>query len=143
MVNFGPLTAEICCQVWGIPANFNGFRVLASLLHGTLVLDCSQTLPRSTEDATYIRQGGHHVGHWPTFLVIFKMAVRLFSVAEYFEGEIKLLQGKENAYHLNHIVGFHYTSRVSYTTRSNATNIRERKTWTQSGFCNWQNSIRG
>jgi len=20
-------------------------------------------------DATYIRQGGHHVGHWPTFLV--------------------------------------------------------------------------
>jgi len=21
--------------------------------------------------ATYIRQGGHHVGHWPTFLVVF------------------------------------------------------------------------
>jgi len=23
---------------------------------------------RWTEGATYIRQGGHHVGHWPTFL---------------------------------------------------------------------------
>jgi len=37
MVNFSPLTAEICWRVWGIPANFNGVRVLASLLHGTLV----------------------------------------------------------------------------------------------------------
>jgi len=33
MVNFGPLTAEICWQVWGTPANFNGFRVLALLVH--------------------------------------------------------------------------------------------------------------
>jgi len=67
MVNFSPLTAEICWQVWGIPANFNGFRILAALLHGTLVVGVSQTLQRSTEGATYIWQGGHHVGHWPTF----------------------------------------------------------------------------
>ena len=26
---------------------------------------------------------------------------------------------------------------------SNAANIGERKTWTQSGFCTWQNSVRG
>jgi len=32
MLNFGPLTTEICWRVWGTPANFNGFRVLASLL---------------------------------------------------------------------------------------------------------------
>jgi len=32
MANFGPLTAEICWRVWGTPTNFNGFRVLASLL---------------------------------------------------------------------------------------------------------------
>ena len=45
MVNFGPLTAEICSGVWGISANFNGFRVLAALLHGTLlVVGVSQTL---------------------------------------------------------------------------------------------------
>jgi len=27
MVNVGPLAAEIGQVVWGIPANFNGFRV--------------------------------------------------------------------------------------------------------------------
>jgi len=32
MVNFGLLTAEIVSLVWGTPANFNGFHVLASLL---------------------------------------------------------------------------------------------------------------
>jgi len=31
-VNFGPLAAEIGPVVWGTPANFNGFRVLAALL---------------------------------------------------------------------------------------------------------------
>jgi len=36
MVNFGLLTAEIRWRVWSTPANFNGFRVLAALLHGTL-----------------------------------------------------------------------------------------------------------
>jgi len=36
MVNFGSLTAVIGLPVWGTPANFNGFRVLAVLLHGTL-----------------------------------------------------------------------------------------------------------
>jgi len=34
MVNFGPLVAEIISLVWGTPANFNGFRILAALLHG-------------------------------------------------------------------------------------------------------------
>jgi len=33
MVNFSPLTAEICWRVWSTPANFNRFPVLASLLH--------------------------------------------------------------------------------------------------------------
>jgi len=69
MVNFGPLVAEIDPVVCGTPANFNGFRVLEALLHGSQVLGVSQTLRRWTEDATYIGQGGHHVGHWPTFLV--------------------------------------------------------------------------
>ena len=43
MVNFGLLTAEIHPVVWGTPANFNEFRVLAALLHGTLVMGVSQT----------------------------------------------------------------------------------------------------
>jgi len=67
MVNFGPLAAEIGSLVYGTPANFNGFRVLAALLHETLVVGVSQILRRWTEGAIYIRQGGHDVGHWPTF----------------------------------------------------------------------------
>ena len=43
MVNFGPLAAEIVSLVWGTPGNFNGFRVLAALVHGTLVVGVSQT----------------------------------------------------------------------------------------------------
>ena len=35
MVNFGPLAAEIGLPVWGTPAHFNGFRILAALLHNT------------------------------------------------------------------------------------------------------------
>jgi len=65
MVNFGQLTAEIDWQVWGTPSYFNGYRVLAALLHGILLVGVSQTLRHSTEDATYSRQGDH-VGHWPT-----------------------------------------------------------------------------
>ena len=34
MANFGPLAADIDPVIWGTPANFNGFRVLAALQHG-------------------------------------------------------------------------------------------------------------
>jgi len=67
MVNFCSPSSEICWRVWGTPANFNGFRVLAALLHVTLEVGVSQTLRRRAEGATYIRQRGHYVGHWPTF----------------------------------------------------------------------------
>jgi len=132
VANFGPLTAEICWRVWGTPANFNGFRVLASLLQRRRSPEANQTLHdvwpspellhytllkalaswqnfarckihfspslaffyigsvtarhsssgrqpnfaawykewnygTFADGATYIRQGGHHVGHRPTF----------------------------------------------------------------------------
>jgi len=67
MANFGLLAAEIGSRVWNTPANFNGFCVLAALMHGILVVGVSQTLRCWTEGATYIRQGDHHVGHRPTF----------------------------------------------------------------------------
>jgi len=56
MVNFGPLTAEICWRLWDTPANFKGSRVFTALLHDTLVVGASQTLPRLTKGATW--QGG-------------------------------------------------------------------------------------
>jgi len=44
MVNFSPLVAEIGSVVWGTQANFNGFRVLASLLRGIQAVGASHTL---------------------------------------------------------------------------------------------------
>jgi len=35
MVNFGLLPADIDWWVWGTPSYFNGYRVLAELLHGS------------------------------------------------------------------------------------------------------------
>ena len=51
--------------VWGTPVNFNGFHVLAALQHIIQVVGVSQALRRWAEGATYIRQGGHHVGVGP------------------------------------------------------------------------------
>jgi len=46
MMNVGLLAAEIVLLVWGTSANFNGFRGLSVLLHGTLVVGVSETLRR-------------------------------------------------------------------------------------------------
>ena len=54
MVNFGPLMSEICWRVWGTPANFNGFCVLASLLHQHHSTEVNQTL--------------HYVWHYPALV---------------------------------------------------------------------------
>ena len=43
MANFGPLAAEIGPVVWGTPANFNAFRVLASLLQRRRSTEANQT----------------------------------------------------------------------------------------------------
>ena len=52
MVNFGP-AAEIVLLAWGTPDKFNGFRVLAALLHGTLVVGVSQTAALNRERHLY------------------------------------------------------------------------------------------
>jgi len=44
MMNFDPVMAEIGSGVWGIPANLNGFRVLALLLHRRHSTEVNQTL---------------------------------------------------------------------------------------------------
>jgi len=56
MANFGPLTAKTVSLVWGTLANFNGFRVLPSLLQrrrsltGGQPAGVSQTLRRGTRN---------------------------------------------------------------------------------------------
>ena len=42
MVNFGLIAAEIVSGVWGTPTNFNGFCVLAALLHVIYRIDLSR-----------------------------------------------------------------------------------------------------
>jgi len=58
---------------FGLP---NWICILAALLYDTLVVGVSQTFRHLTEGATYIRHGGHHVGHWPTFLVMVALCNR-------------------------------------------------------------------
>jgi len=76
MVNFGPLAAEIVSLVWGTPGYFNGFRILAALLHGTLVVGVSQTAALNRGRHLYSARG-HHVGHWPTFLVAYELCGKI------------------------------------------------------------------
>jgi len=62
MVNFAPLTAGIGLPVWGTQARFNGFLVLAALLHGTVVMGVSQYVAALNTGRHLHLQGGHHVG---------------------------------------------------------------------------------
>ena len=74
MANFGPLMAEIAS---GTPANFNGFRVLAALLHGTLVVGVEQRAPRIFVRAAITLDIGPHSSFF--FLSLFLFFPRLFS----------------------------------------------------------------
>ena len=65
----------------GHPCKFQLVSRLGSVTARHLVVGVSQTLRRWTEGATYIWQGDHHVGHWPTFLVVFDLHV--FTVTIY------------------------------------------------------------
>ena len=44
MLNFGPLAAEIVSLAWGTLANFNDFRILASLLQRRRSTEANQSL---------------------------------------------------------------------------------------------------
>jgi len=73
MTTFGPLTAETDWRVWGTAANFNGFRVLASLLQRRRSTEANQTLHDVWPSHGLVHYiyifgglGGHHVGHRPT-----------------------------------------------------------------------------
>ena len=88
MVNVGPV-AEIVSLVWGTPANFNGFRVLASLRHGTLVVGVSQT-PALNRGRHLYSAGGYHVGHWPTFLVFAVLYVSIMALTRCYKTTVFL-----------------------------------------------------
>ena len=77
MVNFGLLMAEIGSGVWGTLANFKGFRILAALLHGTLVVGVTvsaklcgveQRAPPIFNRAAIMLGIGPHSSTWTIFL---------------------------------------------------------------------------
>jgi len=74
-----PLVAESGSLVWSIQLILTGFGSWHASPHGTLVMGVSETLRRWTEGATYIRQGGHHVGHLVHILVCFAAVLFIFS----------------------------------------------------------------
>jgi len=77
MVNFSPLVAEIGPVVWGTPANFNKFRVLAALLHSTPVVGVSQTAVLNRGHQVHLavrpsRSASAHISSWFLFLALFR-----------------------------------------------------------------------
>jgi len=83
MVNFGPLAPEIGSLVWGIPANFNGFRVLASLLHRRRSAEVNQT-----RHDVWPSPGLHFLGLFPPNEILpdAKFILRLSLVFSYIGG---------------------------------------------------------
>jgi len=72
------IAAEICWRVWGTLQISTGFSSWQRYcMHGILVVGVSHTLRRWTEGASYIRQGGQHVGYWPTFLVVYSVSTSM------------------------------------------------------------------
>jgi len=51
----------------GHPSKFQELSHLGSITARSEVVGVSQTLRALNRGATYVRQGGHHVGYWPTF----------------------------------------------------------------------------
>ena len=76
MVNIGSLADEICWRVWGnlqISTGFTSCQGLGNVTawhwHSSSWRQPNFVALNTGIGATYIQQGGHHVGHWPTFLV--------------------------------------------------------------------------
>ena len=81
MVNVGPLAAEIVSLVWGTPGNFNGFRVLAALLHGTLVVGVSQTAALNRGRHLYLagRPSGWALAHTSSWKILLHVLIKRYS----------------------------------------------------------------
>ena len=77
----GPVAAEVVSLVWGTPANFNGFRVLAALLHGSLVVGVSQTaaLNRGRHLYSAGRPSRWALAHISSFVCVSSSVYRILS----------------------------------------------------------------
>jgi len=71
MVNFGRLMAEIGSGVWGTLTNFNGFCVLAALLHGIWRQPNFAVLNRGRHLCSAGRPSGWALAHISFFIILF------------------------------------------------------------------------
>jgi len=78
----------------GYPCKFQLVSRLGSVTARHLVVGVSQTLRRWTEGATYNRQGDHHVGHWPIFLVVLVLVAISISFIPNFSLVIMIIKPK-------------------------------------------------
>jgi len=76
LTEFCHVQHSLCIQVLRYP-------ILPALLYGSREEGISQTLRRSAEGATYIRQGGHHVGHRSTFYFLHILISQMFPGESY------------------------------------------------------------
>ena len=72
ILNFGPITAEIGLPCLGHLCKFQRVSRLGSVTawHSS---GCQPNFAALNKGPALIRQGGHHVGHWPTFLVSYDL----------------------------------------------------------------------
>jgi len=82
MVSFGPLAAEIGWRVWGTPANFNGFRILAALLHGTLVVGVNQNLLAALNRGRNLYSAGRPLRWALAHILVLDKTQKWFSTAQ-------------------------------------------------------------
>jgi len=113
MVNFGPITAENCWRVWGTQQISTGFA--SWQCYCTVAVGVSQTLRCWTEGATYIRQGGHHVGHWHAQQPVIEYSFTYLCRASVIRWQYRDLSiTPHNFDHTSHIV---FCSRIRHVIR--------------------------
>jgi len=97
----------------GYPCKFQLVSRLCTITAWHLVVGVSQTLRHWTEGATYIWQGDHHVGHWPTFLV-FK--IQLVEIIVFTEARVlKTIEAAASvASNVAMAIGWLWMERVEY-----------------------------
>jgi len=92
MANFGPLAAEIVSLVWGTPANFNAFRVLAALLHGMHSSSGRQPNFAALNRGRHLYSAGRPsrwaLAHILVQNIALHVAVRVGPIASFFSGQI-------------------------------------------------------
>jgi len=102
------------------PCKFQRVSRLCSITARHLVAGISQTLRRWTEGATCVRQGDHHVGHWPTFYCEFRMQVwNVWHEARWKYRTQKIAKNSPSGHHRTTLSGCIFATKTCIDNRGN------------------------